>query len=348
MTRSAFRAPVLALVPALLLASGCGGGGTGAVRSPAFPRTGASTAAANPAEKSALDDFLGAGRAITSDGREEAAARKQEELIARCMADQGFDYVPVDVSGFTVKEVGGAQVVSIGKPSFPDLPADQFAARFGYGITTAPSKKQQPDAFDKNAAIVDKLSVAGRVAYYQALYGRATPLDSQGNLTTSINTSAGSCSDRAAKAVPSDAELNSVDRKVERVRTTFGALLDRVSALRDDELKDPRVVQATQAWSGCLAASGFPGFEDLEAPHAAILREARALIGHNLDRAPSDPTALAALRRREVTLAVADNTCHQTWDTTFAAVRTDLESQFVAQNKAELTSYRSALAAASR
>jgi hypothetical protein len=97
-----------------------------------------------------------------------------------------------------------------------------------------------------------------------------------------------------------------------------------------------------------MAAAGFPGYHDVAAPEQRIRAQALALMGPGFDPAGVDPTALAALRRKEVRVAVADYHCHQAWDRTFQSVREDLEDRFVRENLTELTSYRSALSAATR
>jgi hypothetical protein len=325
--------------------------GAGNAPSPGASSSGApSSGSASPGatQTSPLEAYLGAGGGFSSSESDDTRERRSEEAIARCMARQGFEYIPDPIS-FTVKPgPGGSQIISQNNPTFPDLPPDQFAARYGYGISTAPAPSQQKDPLDRNQAIVEKMSVSERVAYYQALYGTSIQLDSRGDLTNTITSSDDSCEGRAAAAFPDDPAQQTQAKKVDRVKTSYQSLLDRVSALNDQELADPRVRAATQTWSSCLAAAGFPGYDDLDAPRASILQKARALMGHDLDPTGVDPTRLAALRRREISLAVADNSCHTAWDQTFAAVRQDLETQFVKENLTELKSYRAALAAASR
>jgi hypothetical protein len=336
----------LALV-AVLFVSACDATGStsGAAGTP-------SNAAATPSgvqpSASALDRYLGAGQPTDAGDDNEAAARKAEETIARCMATQGFEYIP-DPHTFTVTgSVGGAQIISMNDPTFPNLPPAEFAARFGYGISTAPPATKTPDPQDRNEKIVHSMSVAGRVAYYQALYGKDIVLDRTGNLTNSITTDDNSCEGRGDATRPDAQEQHSQQRRIERVQTSYQSLLDQVKALQDQELADPRVTAATRTWSGCMASDGFPGFHNVSAPEERIRKQALALMGPGFDPSGVDPTALAALRRKEIRLAVADYHCHQAWDRTFQSVRQDLEDRFVRENLNELKSYRSALAAATQ
>jgi hypothetical protein len=332
---------------AALLLSACSAHGTttGAAGTP-------STASARPSgvqpSTSALDHYLGVGQPTDPGDDDEAAARRAEETIARCMATQGFEYIP-DPHTFTVTgSIGGAQIISMNDPTYPHLPPAEFAARFGYGISTAPPATKTPDPQDRNEKIVRAMSVAERVAYYQALYGKGIVLDKTGNLTSSITSDAGSCEGRGDATRPDAQEQHSQERRIERVQTSYKSLLDQVRALRVQELADPRVDAATQTWSECMASAGFPGYHDVSAPEERVRKEALALMGPGFDPTGVDPTALAVLRRKEIRVAVADYHCHQAWDRTFQSVRQDLEDRFVRENLSELESYRSALAAATQ
>jgi hypothetical protein len=340
---------ILLLAPLALALAACQGAGTESHQPPAGRPGSAPASAGAPAAPPAspLDDYLGVGRP-TDAGGDETAARKSEEAIARCMAGQGFEYVP-DPRTYTVgSAAGGATVVSTNDPAFPNLPPDQFAARYGYGISTAPATSSTPGPGDRNERIVHDMSVAERVAYYHALYGRDVALDARGHLTGTITSDAGSCDGRGAAARPGARAELTRQRKIERVRASYRSLLGRVRELQDRELADPRVAAATRTWSACLASAGFPGYDDVSAPAEKVRRRALALLGPGFDTTGADPAALAALRREEVGLAVADHRCRQAWERTLQGVRRDLEARFVRENLTELKSYRSAMAAATR
>jgi hypothetical protein len=274
--------------------------------------------------------------------------RKYQEAIARCMAAQGFDYVPEP--GASITETGGpggSEIMKLNSPPrFPDLPPDQFAARFGYGSSTAPPASSSGPAVDPNDKIVAAMSVAERVAYQHALYGVDTPLTSQGYLTSTINGSPQACTDRASRHQPTDDQVAATEHRVQRVQAVYKSLLSRINDLSDQEMADARMVAATHEWSGCMAAAGFPGYTSVDQPRARSLVRARAVMGHDLDPTSVDPARLAKLRRTEIDTAVADNTCQQPWQRTLDGVRRAAEESFVRANLDELRSYRSAMAAA--
>lgn len=297
---------------------------------------------------SVLDDYLGAGRAEDTVTDDAAAYRLYSEAIARCMAAEGFEYVP-DSSQWTTEQIGDRQLERRIAPSrFPDLPPDEFAARFGYGHSTAPKQDRNDDPVDRNEEIVAAMSIAERVAYYGALYGPRTPLDDQGHLESTIESTDDSCSAQADRSIPTDKERESTERRVQRVRTSHASLLGRIADLRDQVLVDPRVVAATQEWSGCLAAAGFDGLDDIESAREKSLVDARALLGHDLDSSGVDPGRLATLRANEIRLAVADHECRVAWDAVFLRVQRDLEEDFVKANLTELEGFRTAMSAARR
>ncbi len=338
---------LLLLVPFALALSACHGSGSGSAG--AGTPTGAPSATSGAqVPPSPLDHYLGVGQSTDPGDDDEAAARKAEEAVARCMARQGFEYVP-DPHTFTVTgSTGGAQIISLNDPTFPNLPPAEFAARFGYGISTAPPASSKPDPGDQNEKIVHGMSVSERVAYYQALYGKDIVLDSQGNLTRSITSDDSSCEGRGDATRPDEKQQQSREDRIERVRRSFSSLLGQVQDLQARELADPRVAAATRTWSGCMASAGFPGYHAVSAPEERIRKRALALMGPGFDPTGVPPDALAALRQREVRVAVADNSCRPAWDRTLQAVRQDLEAAFVRENLTELRSYRSAMSAATR
>lgn len=350
---------------ALLLTSGCSdaspeGGGPDADRAsqtsdaagsdepdPDRGGGGDGDGAAEPARPvSPLDEYLGvgAGTVVKTDA---AVERAYQESIARCMADEGFDYVPFVVVTTVTAMPDGTHMVEFEGPKLPDLPPAEFAAEFGYGISTAPPRSGGEEQDDPNIAIVDAMSVAERVAYHQAYYGRGVNLDAQGNVTSPLETADDSCSGKANRQASADEKgQRAIAQRTAAVEDAFAALLSRVRDLKGGALADARVTAGTATWGQCLAAAGFPGFDTLDGPRDDILGAARALLGPELDGKAADPAQLADLRRREIKLAVADDTCLQGWQATYDAVRLDLEGRFVKANAEELEDYRSAMSAA--
>jgi hypothetical protein len=301
---------------------------------------------ANEAQGSSpLDEYTGVGaEALSVPG--EGAQREYEEAIARCMAAEGFEYVPFVSRMDTRFSADGTMTLDPNRGTFPDLPPAEFAAQFGYGISTRPAAAGK-DEVDPNEAIVARMSVAERVAYHRALYGPHNRLDDQGHLAgNGIASSDESCVGRADAGAMTAEERTSVARRVQRVQDSFASLIRRIQELQRDQLEDPRTVAATRAWAACLEAAGHRGFTALDQPRARALADARRVLGRNLDTADTDPARLASVRAAELRLAVADETCLRDWRKTHRAVRQDLETAFVQDNRQELEAFRSAVSAA--
>lgn len=270
-------------------------------------------------------------------------SRAHEEAIARCMAAEGFDYVPyVPNIQWSVVD-GGVAVLTPGGGELPDLPPDEFAAQYGYGISTRQPQDVEAADVDPNAAIVDAMSVPERVAYYQALFGAEQSLDSQGRPNAEMVGDPDSCWEQAATEVWGG---RGGTVATDPVLAAFAPLLEQIAAIEDRIAADPRMTAATDAWSACMADAGFPGYTDLNAPQSGVAQRAREVMGTALDPAAADPDELAELQRFEIAIATADEACRAGYGEVYRQVRHDLEAQFVEQHRTELEQYRDAVAAA--
>lgn len=101
---------------------------------------------------------------------------KVEALIAQCMREHGFIYVPADHK--TVSRGMGAVM------SFPGLTEEEFIAKYGFGISTlyTGTPPQLTEGYsparvglgERNVQIYKNLSPADQVAYNHALLGENT------------------------------------------------------------------------------------------------------------------------------------------------------------------------------
>ena len=89
-----------------------------------------------------------------------------------------------------------------------------------------------------------------------------------------------------------------------------------------------------------MAAAGFPGYTDLNAPQSDVAERAREVMGTALDPANADPDELAELQSFEIAIATADEACRAGYGETYQQVRLDIETQFVEQHRTELEQYR--------
>jgi hypothetical protein len=343
----------LALVAVLALA------GCGSAKDP-------SAAADQNSDKSPLAEYMGDGfvssgsgpgvRMAIRDGgqgmseEELAKQRRVEDATAACMKAAGFDYVAVPPE-------------SQPKSKFNDalrLPADKFAEQYGYGISTIDWSKAGQDSDDSNpnTRIRNALSPAAKKAYDKALNGpNATE---NGNIVIAPKEGEGptnsgkldlGCRGKAVEQVYGERQNKDNFKKYDALFKDLEALQKRIEA-------DQRVVDATAAWSDCLADAGHPGFKKIEEPRQKVEQKLNELTGNQQNGAgpgnkvkgpPSfdkvDAAKLADLRKFEIELAKADQKCRaQVYDAPYKKAQYELEKEFVNQHKAELEAFRDEMA----
>jgi hypothetical protein len=312
-------------------------------------------------DKSPLSEYMGEGfssgpgggmrvavRAGGGQGSTEeelAKQRKVEEATAACMKAAGFEYVAVPPESDPRSKFNDAF----------NLPPDKFAAQYGYGISTIDWSKPDEDDSNPNTKIRNALSAAAKKAYDKALNGDmgdgnvvVAPKDGK-STNKQLNTG---CRGKSAEEVYGKGEDRMADFN------KFESLFKDIEALRKRIETDQRVVDATTAWSDCLADSGHSGYKKPEETRTRVHQKLDELTGTtsgpNQGKAtvsgpPSfdkvDSQKLAELRKFELELAKADQACMaKVYNEPYKQVQYELEKEFVEQNKAQLEQYRDTMA----
>lgn len=362
--RARARLVAFACVTGLVLA-GCGGDDDGDGRA-----GGAGSGEPEGAEEqSPLAEFMGDGVTFSGGGMMVAATsvgdlseedqqrmRQVEELVAECMREQGFEYVPVDPTGGGDREDPFAEAFS--------LPPDEFAREYGYGISTlTPADTADEDqTTDPNQEIRDGLSDSAREQYDRALWGEMAeliePVEGGGVAISGASPPAGEgerdsgCHGEAGEEVYGEDPMAGPDIG------EFDGLFADMDALRQRIESDARVAAATQAWADCLAAAGHSGFATVSEPQDDVMERMMELYGSSTrdEGTPSesrvmntsadvDEAALRELQDYEISLATADYECQQEhYVDVRREVAFDMEEQFVEEHRAELERYRDAMA----
>ena len=275
-----------------------------------------------------------------------ALLRHQEGIIAACMAEQGFDYVP-NVPDFGVV-LGGAGTVT---PSGVAYGSRDFAQRYGFGIstadllaaTTAAPATPRPDP---NAERVAAMSAAEREAWDLALWGDRAARGEEHNPLES------GCWGYA-QHLTWETSAGAGDE--------FAALAAEVEGHQDRVASDPRAIELDAEWASCMSDAGHPGLlrpRGEGSVSRALWDEWDLLNGGGVaadvvrdwdwEAHPDGPeglfpgaAAVAEFTEREIALAVADFDCRAR--TGFEARRTaidhDLQQQFVDRHGAELEAW---------
>ncbi|MGH9230541.1 MAG: hypothetical protein ACRD07_17755 [Acidimicrobiales bacterium] len=339
---------VVGLVAGLALGACSGGQWTGEQEQAGRAGAGPSDEPAGSGGVMPLARFLGWDRGATVDGGLSDQERQQErlvqELVARCMRVQGFEYVPENVEP---EHTAGGPFA---------LPPDEFAAQYGFGVTTIDAEDVARAEADPNQAIADALSPQAREVYRRALYGEAGARPLPGwvqPLPGAAQPEAeppghGGCYQEAQ-----DELYGPPGTSPDGLAAAYAELEPELSALEDRVGRDPRVQAARGEWSGCMTDAGHPGFRTPDEPPQTIRDRLRALIGSagRIDgRAPgvADPAQLQALRDLELALARADRACRAGHDQVVYEVRVDLQEQFIENHRDLLERYRDLASLAAR
>lgn len=224
---------------------------------------------------------------------EEELVKKSETvegLIASCMSDAGFEYVPVDYA--TIRKAMDADKTA------PGLTTEEYAATFGYGISTQPPSGVDSPAIiglgEQNRRIFSSLSEADQVAYQHVLFGENSGATFAVSLEAEDFSETGGCTRIAIVQVFSPQEMSAAYRNPEDLRIE----------------QDPRVIAANAAWTDCMRQAGF----DYTSPEVIEpdLRARRDAVLNGADPKALSATAQAALTElqgEERAIAVADLRC---------------------------------------
>ena len=171
------------------------------------------------------------------------AIEKTEQLIARCMADQGFQYIAADHN--TVRAGMSAD------KSLPGLSEEEFVSRYGFGVSTfytglppQLSTGYNPARVglgDRNVQIFRKLSSADQVAYNRALLGDDLSSTFAVALETEDLSHTGGCTRKALSETFKPDQLKASHYNPQ------DALIN----------KDPRMKAALESWQREMKKAGF-------------------------------------------------------------------------------------------
>jgi hypothetical protein len=213
---------------------------------------------------------------------------KTQALIASCMADAGFEYVPVNVQ--TV-EAAQARV-----RQDPGLTRREYKERYGLAVTTRFDDPVRDIGLGpENLRIIASLPEASRVAYNRTLFGRNTHANFVFALDEEDFSETGGCTREAVAQVFTP----------DQVKGTF---VNPKDVLVDS---DKRFISARQAWSKCMRALGYDYLEDQD----EIIEDFEERLDKLLDGdEPQSLTgaraeALKALQQEEIAASLADLDC---------------------------------------
>lgn len=242
-----------------------------------------------------------------------AESARREELIAQCMNEAGFEYIP------NIEEVS----FIAGNLYNPDN--SEWVAQYGFGLTSSPYTVISTE--NPNDYIVNHLSTSERKAYQIALFG---PPRTEIGFIGFDNMG---CWGFAWETVSSDRSWGAESEEFAPLREAIELLNVQIAAMSSDADAD---------WMNCMAGTGHPGFESPSEAAFSLADEFNAQFGTYPD--PTLAPGFADFREREISVALASLECRvQTnYRARQNAIRWEAERQFVTDHRTALDALRSA------
>ncbi|WP_098482388.1 hypothetical protein [Georgenia soli] len=298
-----------------------------------------------------LGEFYERAYGSFDDDQADRDMMRVEEVTAECMAEQGFEYEPVDWN-------------SQGGVSYSDEDLDvewgsrEFAETYGYGIANDPFAELHESApppeqefVDPNQKYVEAMSPAEQEAYYLALYGDQQFPEDGSEEEFEYDWKQNGCQGKAQYEVYESRMDN----------PEFASLEEEMNSLWERTQQDPRMTEATTAWIDCMGDAGHTGLAAVDDAQNQFSEKVNAVYE---DAYPSDmgeemteedfraidagiQEKLAGLKEEEIATAVADFDCREEAkvDETRKKVSFELEQDFVDTHRDELEAWVEAISA---
>ena len=260
--------------------------------------------------------------------------RQIEEMVASCMQDEGFEYVPNTSNGGVVYSSGD----DVYRPDDRD-----WVGQYGYGAINYPGQDEQVDPgqeyVDPNADYVASLSESEQLAFNDALYGpqpTEEEMAAMDDATYEYDWTTAGCYGAAQHEVYEADDLSQSEE--------FAPLFEQINSLYEDSADSPELTALDAEWAECMDAAGHPGFSaQFDAQNSIYeaqneIYEAVEVDADGNSTGEPDQAAMDALGEQEITLALADLDCREDTDYRQRAedIQFELEEQFVADHETEL------------
>lgn len=268
---------------------------------------------------------------------------RTEELTARCMAEQGFEYNAVTYTTSETVEMSEDEDI-------PEWGTQEFAEQYGYGVFTREditgedllAGESEEEWVDPNEEILHGMSQSELDAWSVALWGEPEDIDPDADVEDlTWDWESSGCTGWAQHEAESElpgAEMNDL---VEDPR--FTELLEEIGSLSQAAEADPKTAELDVLWAECMADAGY----DFQSPSDAedsvyALQDEVWGIGEDLQdvssdvEAESEPEAMAQAKEQEIATATADYGCRaeMDYDSERLAVEFEHEAAYIEENQA--------------
>lgn len=261
-----------------------------------------------------------------------------EELVAQCMSEQGFEYLP-NTSNSSISFEDDDVVYE------PD--DREWVAQYGYGAVNSPynqGSEDEPPAeeyVDPNADYVASLSESEQMAFNEALYGPSPTEEEMAAMEDGDGgewdwTKSG-CYGSAQHETQGEDPLQADE---------FKSLNEAINSFYEGQPSWPGQAELDAAWSDCMSEAGHSGFAVQWDAQNSIYDEQNKIYEETSDPETGeiDQAAMDALGEKEIDLALADLDCREQTDyrQKVEDITFEQEQQFVDDHKAELDAMKAA------
>lgn len=332
---SRFSIPAVLVVAALAL-TGCSGGGDKKA----------------DAQEGPLQKYMSAmwdGEEFTQDDLDKQQV-KIEELVAKCMAKEAFEYTPN-------AQNGGRVFTSSEDDDGPEWGSLKFAETYGYGMVDWPGKEEMEnqgnsgeDYVDPNQKYVESLSESEQQAYQEALWGppqEESEVNEDGSYEYDWKTAG--CQGAAQNEVQPQGQSYYDDPEFEELNQKMQEVWSEAYGDGENPSTNEDIVKLDRKWAECITEAGYDYTSTVQ-PQNELREEwnEKQNAGFNEETGEyKEPTKdeqkklkedEKVFKAKEIKIAVADKKCQEKVNYTEEQFKASskIEQKFLDENKAEL------------
>lgn len=267
--------------------------------------------------------------------------QKTEELVAECMAKEGFEYTPNTNNG-------GVMMSSDDEGDGPEWGSVEFAEQYGYGVVDFPGREtmtESPTEYtDPNQEYTDGLSPSEQTAYWETLNGPG-PTDEEmaameeGDGSYEYDWKTAGCYGAAQHEVSLTESPAAAAQEDPEFADMFAAMQDLYGPLNGSG-DNAKLAEIDRKWADCMADAGFSEYPSPNEVMQSMHNEYSELSQSGPDGEYKEPDAKAQkeFQEREISTAVADAQCKKDlgYDAKQREILFEIEQQFVDEYRAKL------------
>ncbi|MGC5221971.1 hypothetical protein ACPW96_05140 [Micromonospora sp. DT81.3] len=246
--------------------------------------------------------------------------KKTEELVAQCMNEEGFEYIPQTNN----------MSFDAGTEWKPE--SEEWVAEYGYGAVNWPGRddaNEQEQVEDPNQDYLTGLSESEQMAYSESLWGpQPAEEDLAEDGSYSPTWEEQGCYGWASHEIRGDDPMQLEEHK---------PLMDALQTFWQKQSTAPELSEVDAEWADCMADGGHGGFAQQADAQNSIQDEMNQYYESQTEYVENDPE-LEEIGEREIALALVDLECREKTDyrAKAAEIQFELEEKFIADHKAEL------------